>query len=163
MTPPHHNPWFIGFNDDQITVHNTTYDKAKNKTVDSAAPLKKLTGILVLKRDVKAKSRGIMIKAANLSLWNSGIKFWSCYKDEEGIFDCELLFNSSDPNWVVTHDTGVVKGNIKFYFPWFWERDISPNYLTNANRTLAKERGIKYLVIDASQNKGAQSTHVILL
>ena len=61
MTPPHHNPFFIDFNDDQITVHNTTYDAVNKTSAHSAEYLKRLKGVLVLQRDVKAKSRGIMI------------------------------------------------------------------------------------------------------
>ena len=79
------------------------------------------------------------------------------------MFDCQLLFNTSDPYWVVTHDKGVVQSDIKFYFPWSKKRQLDKNYLTDAHQTLATERGIKYLIIDATQNKGTHSAHVIIL
>ncbi len=123
---------------------------------------KQVKGIIVLERDTKHKSRGVMLRAPpDLSLWNSSIRFYSCFEDDVGLFTCELLFNASDPTHIVTHDQGVVQANIKFYFPWFSERKLGPNYLTNINRTLAQERGIDFIIIDATDNKGSYSVEVI--
>jgi hypothetical protein len=118
LIPPHDSPMYIDFKDDLITV----YDMDKSSGNYSKNFTKQFKGVMVLERDTKHKSRGVMLRAPDLSLWNSSIRFYSCFEDDAGLFTCELLFNASDPTHIVTHDVGVVQANIKFYFPWFKER-----------------------------------------
>jgi hypothetical protein len=102
--------------------------------------------------------------ADNLSLWNSSIKFWACFNNDENNFECQLWYNQSDPNHKeVTFDMGTIKGNFKFYFPWFKKRQTGTNYLMNPTMKVALARGIEYIIIDASENKGSYSAEVILV
>ncbi len=85
VTPAHTHPYLLSFEGSKITIYDV------NKT---GTKLQELDGIVILKRNQTCKSRGIMIKAGDISLWNSSIKFYSCFIDDEtGKDDCQLWFN----------------------------------------------------------------------
>ena len=103
-----------------------------------------------------------MVKAATTALWNSSIRFWSCFKDpKRANMDCQIWFNETDPDQAFDHDIGAVKESFMWYLPWWpFKRYQNANYLVNRNQLLAQDRGSKFVIIDAQFSKGTYRMEV---
>ena len=80
ITPPHDRPYYIQFNDSNITIYDYNYSDTANTTTKGltkrdSTPIDNegwtVTDMVILKLDHKCKSRGLFVKADNITLWNS--------------------------------------------------------------------------------------------
>ena len=168
ICPPHDRPLSIDFNQNKIKIRDP-YFFDHNHTANKDQISADLTNYVILRRDKEFKSRGVMLKESSLnatkwtSLWNSDIKIWSCFQQVDGL-NCEIWFNASNANetdTIMEHDEGAIKNSIKFYFPWFWTRKTNPNTYINRTNPIARDRGMEFIIIDASKFKGNFSAEVI--